>query len=52
MKTLTYSEFRERRINFQATRPEYLKNIESDFENMTQFMYKMYLQGKVPVFAK
>lgn len=49
---LTYSEFKTRRINFNSSQPSYLQGLESNFEDMTQFMYKMYLKGRVPAFAK
>lgn len=50
--TLTYSEFKARKINFRKTQPSYLQNLESDFNSITRFQYKMYLNGKVPVYAK
>ena len=47
---LTFTEFKTRRNNFEATQPNYLQFNTS--EETLKFMYKMYLKGKVPSYAK
>lgn len=47
---LTFTEFKTRRNNFKATQPTYLQFDHS--EETLMFMYKMYLKGKVPAYAK
>ena len=51
MKTqLTFTEFKTRHNDHKNTKPSYLQFDHSDETLM--FMYKMYLKGKVPVYAK
>lgn len=47
---LTFTEFKTRRNNFEATQPTYLQGLMS--EETLKFAYKMYLNGKVPAYAK
>ena len=47
---LTFSQFKTKRNNFEATQPNHLKGLMS--EETLKFAYKMYLNGKVPAYAK
>ena len=47
---LTYSEFKTRKENFTNTQPSYLQSPQS--EEMNKFAYKMYLNGRIPAYAK
>ncbi len=49
---LTLNEFKTKRINFINSQPIHLQSVEEDFDGVTKFAYKMYLTGKVPVYAK
>lgn len=37
--------------DLKATRPAYLRGLESDNDSATEFAYKMYLNGRIPVYA-
>jgi len=51
MKTqLTFTEFKTKRNNFEATQPTYLQGLMS--EETLEFAYKMYLKGRIPAYAK
>lgn len=53
MKTLNYTEFKNRRKEFLATQPEYMDGLELDFESSTRNMYNnFYLKGRIAKWAK
>jgi len=51
MKTqLTFSEFKTKRNNFEKNQPNYLQGLMC--EETLKTAYKMYLKGRIPVYAK
>lgn len=53
MTTLSYQEFKTKRIEFLNTQPNYLQNLENDFETSTKNMYdNYYLKGRIVKWAK
>ena len=50
---LTYTEYRERKLNFTSTFPSYLQSDSETFERMAKHSYEnYYLKGRISVYAE